>query len=290
MVCAVILFGIPSAGFAEGRLPSAFGTFSERIEEYQKPVGGTTTVEMIKNLFLKNIVPIGRYILIGVGIIYLGYYAYQITIGMGKDDQYSSQQQNIIYLILGFSIVGGADILVNIADPITTSDATKPFDQSALEIAIRKIVTYLQVPLGTIAIILLFYGGFKMIAQASNKEAVKYGKNILMYSFLGFAFVMLADPLVNLIFYPNNGLSGVGSAQASNLIVEGFGILKFLFIFFGVASFIIFLYAGFLYLTAGDSDDGPKKAKEAFKWAVIGFFIVLISYSLVMFFLPGVKG
>lgn len=283
-----LIFFSPDFVFAEGRLPNQFQSFSERISEFQNPVSGETSIEMIKNFFYKNILPIGKYILIGIGIIYMAYYAYLMAIGMGTDDQYSSQQENIIFLVLGFAIIGAADILVSIVDPITSSTPSQPFDQNAIEIASRKIITYIQVPLGAIAIILLFYGAFKMIAQATDKESVSYGKNMLLYSFVGFAFVMLADPLVNLVFYPNNGLSGVGTEQAQNLIIQGFGVFKFLFIFFGVASFIVFLYAGFLYLTAGDSDDGPKKAKEAFKWSIIGLFVILISYSIAMFFLPHV--
>lgn len=275
-----------SFSYAESRLPDNFKVFSERIGEYQEPVAGETTVEMIQNLFLKNVVPIGRYVLIGISLLYFGMYAYNVAIGMGKDDQYTSQQKNIVFAALGFAIIGGADILVTAIDPMINPDPTTPFDENVTRSVLQKLINFMEVPLGAIAIILLFYGSFKMITQSADKDAVKYGKNLLMYGFIGFIFVMLADPLVNLIFYPNSGLTGVGTPQAQEFVSQGFGLLRYLFIFFGVATFIMFLYSGFLYMTAGSSDDGPKKAKEAFKWSVIGLFVVLISYSLVMFFIP----
>lgn len=285
ILAAIMMWATPMVQ-AESHLPNDWKVFSERVDEYQQPVAGETTVQMVKNLFLKNVVPIGRYLMIGVSILIFGYYAYQITIGPGKDDQWSSAQQNIIYAVLGFAIIGGADILVSVVDPLQVADTTKPFDQSKAEYAMRRIVNFMEVPLGAIAIMLIFFGGFKMIAQAGDKDAVKFGKNFISYGFLGFVFVMLAEPLVNLIFYPNNGLSGVGTPQAQQFILEGFGLLRFVFVFFGVATFIVFLYAAFLYITSADSDDGSKKAKEAFKWAVIGLFVILISYSIVMFFIP----
>ncbi len=49
----------------------------------------------------------------------------------------------------------------------------------------------------------------------------------------------------------------------------------------GSFSLLMFVYGGFIYLTAGGSDEKVKKAKEVFKWTTIGLVTVFGSYAVV---------
>ncbi|NQV88587.1 MAG: hypothetical protein HQ402_03495 [Parcubacteria group bacterium] len=42
-----------------------------------------------------------------------------------------------------------------------------------------------------------------------------------------------------------------------------------------VIAVIFIIYSGFLFVTAGDSEDKIKKAKDTFKWAVVGTAVLL---------------
>ncbi len=64
--------------------------------------------------------------------------------------------------------------------------------------------------------------------------------------------------------------------------VEGFldNIVKWMW---AIASFVIaifFLYAGFLFVTAGGNDDQINKAKGIVKWALIGVVVMLLATSI----------
>lgn len=43
---------------------------------------------------------------------------------------------------------------------------------------------------------------------------------------------------------------------------------------------LVVLWAGYLYLLGGASEDNVKRAKSAITWAVVGFIVVLVSASV----------
>lgn len=66
-----------------------------------------------------------------------------------------------------------------------------------------------------------------------------------------------------------------------NLIELAQNILNFLVSFAVIAAVLMFVYAGFLYMTAGGSEDKIKKAHKIFKNVFIGFLFVLASFLIV---------
>ncbi len=48
----------------------------------------------------------------------------------------------------------------------------------------------------------------------------------------------------------------------------------------GIILLILFIYAGFLWMTAGGDSDQIKKAKDILKNAVIGVIIIVLSYAI----------
>jgi hypothetical protein len=63
-----------------------------------------------------------------------------------------------------------------------------------------------------------------------------------------------------------------------SIINTGLGLL-------GSLAFLMFVYGGFLWLTAGGAADRISKGKDVMKWAVIGLILVFGSYALVRFVL-----
>lgn len=280
------LFFCAPLSFADGRLPDEWRNTPERIAEFQQPVAGADSAEMLNTLFRQNIIPIGKFIFIGVGLLFFAMYAYRIALGTGDDDQFSEQRSNLLFAMLGFLIIALAAEAVEIINPLRSGDTSQILDQNQVDSVVQTIVNVLELSLGTIAIAVIFYGGIRMITANGDEERVKEGRNMLLYGFLGFIFVMLANPLVTEIFYPSLGNQTIGTEQATSFIVQGFGILKFLLQFVAIIIFIAFLYSGFMFLFGGLNDDQTEQAKRTLIWTVVGFIVVIISYSLVLFFLP----
>ncbi len=67
-------------------------------------------------------------------------------------------------------------------------------------------------------------------------------------------------------------------ALAGRLIRAALGII-------GTIALAVFIYGGFLFLTAAGNPKGVETGKEAMKWAVAGIAIILFSYVIVNFLL-----
>lgn len=67
-----------------------------------------------------------------------------------------------------------------------------------------------------------------------------------------------------------------------------FNFLSYLLGFFGLVSLIMFLVGGFMYLSAAGSTERVDKAKTLIRNAVIGMAVVMMSYTIVLFFYTAV--
>jgi hypothetical protein len=267
-------------------LPSQWKNINDRVTEFQEPVKGDTSQEMLNTLFRKNIIPIAKFVFIGLSLVFIAIYAYKMAIGTGEESQMTEQRTNILFAILGFSVLGISAEVIEIVNPIRENSTNELIDKDKVDSTLQSIINFMELGLGAIAVILIFYGGIKLITANGDDEALTSAKNILLYGFLGVIIVMLADPLITQVFYPDLGNGDVGDESAGNFVAQGFGLLKFFLQFMAIIIFIAFIYAGFLYILAGDNDDQTSTAKKILIWSLVGVVIILLSYSIVMFFVP----
>ena len=59
-------------------------------------------------------------------------------------------------------------------------------------------------------------------------------------------------------------------------------LLNWILGFVGIIAVIMFIYAGFLYLTAGGNDENTGKAKKIMLYTIIGIILIFIAYTIVM--------
>ena len=69
----------------------------------------------------------------------------------------------------------------------------------------------------------------------------------------------------------------------SKLIPQIGGIIKAVISLLGVALLLYFLYAGYLWMTAGGDKSQVEKAQEIIKNTVMGMALILVSYALTGF-------
>ena len=75
-------------------------------------------------------------------------------------------------------------------------------------------------------------------------------------------------------------LQGGNNLDLRDTITE---IMQWLFSFLGILAVLIILWGGFMWMTAGGSDDKVKKAKNILIRGVIGLIIILTSYAIATF-------
>lgn len=278
----------PAYANEDGRLPSSYRTIIEKSEGLQSASSlQGDSVEIINTLVRDKIVGIFKYIFIGISLIFMAMYAYSLSIGMGDEEQFTEQRKNFLFAIIGFFILGLASKIVEIVDPYQNEAfQTQIFDQEKTQSILQTVITYLEVGLGVIAIVVIFYGALMMIMSDGDDERTGMGKNILKYGFMGIAAVMLADVLVNKIFFTPEAIAGkgLGEKETTEFLKQGMGILEFGLQFLAIGIFISFLISGFLYMTAGDDEDQETKAKNTLIWTAIGTVVVVSSFGLMSFF------
>lgn len=110
--------------------------------------------------------------------------------------------------------------------------------------------------------------------------------NIVAALFLGLTLPRLsfADKF---IFDGDNAFADLGFPTESVDSVF-FDFLSYLLGFFGLVSLIMFLVGGFMYLSAAGSTERVEKAKNLIRNAVIGMAVVILSYTVVLFFYEAV--
>jgi len=79
-------------------------------------------------------------------------------------------------------------------------------------------------------------------------------------------------------------ITGPVSMSEGGLFDLIFKILNWLLGLVGLAAFVMLLYGGFLYLTAGANEEAPKKAKNVIMYAVIGLVVIALAYAVVSYF------
>lgn len=78
-----------------------------------------------------------------------------------------------------------------------------------------------------------------------------------------------------------SGLAGAERESAASIGQKIGTIIGYFLSFLGVVALILVIYGGFLWMTAGGSEEKIKKAKELLKDAAIGLVIILLSYLIV---------
>lgn len=100
---------------------------------------------------------------------------------------------SLIIIGLCFSFIVSADPVVhNLPDPMGVGGATTLSSQAAAQTVIARLINYVLGFVGSIALIMFIYGGITWMTAAGSEEKVKKGKDIIIWSVLGLAFIFIA--------------------------------------------------------------------------------------------------
>lgn len=72
-------------------------------------------------------------------------------------------------------------------------------DDTTVEGGITDLVNVLLFALGAVAVIMIIFGGFRMVTSNGNADQIKSGKNTIMYAVIGLIVAILAYAIVNFV-------------------------------------------------------------------------------------------
>ena len=116
-----------------------------------------------------------------------------------------------------------------------------------------------------------------------SKSVIKRALSSLLISAVLLGLFSFAPVSMAQMITPGDNPSSIAAQTGGEGDLKSFvlTIVNFILLFLGFICVIFIIYAGFLYITSGTSDDGPDNAKKIITNAVIGIVIILASFAIV---------
>ncbi len=126
------------------------------------------------------------------------------------------------------------------------------------------------------AIFFIVLGAFFYITSGGNEERIDEGKEMIFGALIAIAIVVLSGVLIRVLHQPSQGTTDALS-EVPKVIGNATNILISLI---GAFSFLMLAYAAILYLTGKGEKGKIEKAHRAFRYAIYGLIIGMLSFGI----------
>lgn len=128
-----------------------------------------------------------------------------------------------------------------------------------------------------LAVFFIILGAFFYVASAGNEERINQGKQMIFGSLIAIVIVIFSGVLIRTLHKPAQDSTGYLS-DVPNVINNASNILVGLI---GAFTVLMFIYAGFMYITARGDADKVQKAHSSMRYAAFGLVIGVLAFTLV---------
>lgn len=271
-----MMFFTLQATHAQGYLGEGWDRYLQGVKTFA-PTGKSG--EELAISFILNVIHIVRNVIGGVALIMGVLYGLRLVISRGQEEVIKKQQNNFLYLVLGFVVLIIAENVARIFNPEHASTA-QIIDFNATQDQLRDIVSYVKWLLGSICVLLMTISGLRLIAAQGEEDEIKTQKRNITWSFMGMLTILLASNIVNAVYVVKAPDETAAAAPQTGILALG-SLVKLVLVFLGPAAIAFTLYAGFLYLTSLDKEEGSKQGKEMIIAGVVAIVIIYGAYAIV---------
>lgn len=261
----------------------AQGVLGDQWDKYLNGVQGFSASnksgEELAINFVQNLIRIVRNV-VGAGALVLGViYGLSLVMSRGQEEKISKQKTNFLWVFVGFVVLIISENVATIFNPEeSTSKALVDFN--ATRDQMRDVVDYIKWLLGSIIVLLMAVSAVRMVTAGGDEETINSEKKNITWSLIGILVILLANSIVNSIYLLNAPDEAV-AAPATTGITEIAGVIRLILVFIGPLAIAFTIYAGFLYLTSLDDEEGSKQAKTMIVAGVVSIVIIYGAYALV---------
>jgi hypothetical protein len=255
-----------------------------------------------------------RFILGAVAIAFIVYAGFRMVTAWGNEEVYTKQRMTILYAIVGLAVVGLSGEFARIfavscppegtqiagqtqagctqggflKDPNAIIRSSTLFNQQT-----KLIITFIKYFLGGVAVLMMVRSGLRMVTMGSQEEKMAQDKKNLLYGGLGLLIVVIADTVVNQVFYKidmtqypstSGAAPGIDAARGVQEIV---GVTNFIVSIVGPIAVLMLLAGGIMYISAAGKEETMNKAKRLIVVALVGILIIYGAFAIVSTFIAG---
>jgi hypothetical protein len=253
-----------------------------------------------------------RYIIGAIAIVMIVFSGFKMVTGYGNEEVYQKQRNTILYGIIGLVVVAMSGELARIfavscpeytdptlqtyqctqggflKDPNSIIRTSVIFNQQT-----KIIITFIKYFIGSVAVFMIVRNGFRMMTMGNDESKIALDKKNLIYSVVGLILIIVADTLVNNVFYkidtskyPSTGgaAPGIDAAQGVKEIV---GFTNMAVSIVAPLAVLSLVAGGIMYMTAMGDDAKMGKAKKIITASIMGIVIVYAAFAIVSTFIAG---
>ncbi|MFA5829432.1 MAG: hypothetical protein WC843_02980 [Candidatus Gracilibacteria bacterium] len=274
----------------------------------QAPAQGSASAQVFS--LALSVIQNVRYLLGAVAVGLIVYAGIRMVIGGGNEEVYTKQRSTIIYGIIGLAVVGFSGDLARIfsvycengkdfsglactqggflKDPNAIIRSVTIFDQKA-----KFIVTFIKYLIGAISVFFVVRSGMRMIAMGSAEDKIALDKKNLAYGALGLFLIIIADPIINNVFYKVDvtRYPTVGGAAPSFNPAQGVselvGFTNMVLSIVSPIAIIALVAGGIMYIASAGNEETQGKAKRIIVSALVGIIIMYGSFAIVSTIISG---
>lgn len=251
---------------------------------------GATGVEMARSL-TGRIVDNVRYIIGAVAIILIIVSGIKLVMSRGNEEVYSKQVSTILYAVIGLFVIGLSGEIADIfevdrggflSDPNVSLQKSRVFSRS-----VEIIITFIKYIIGSVAVLFIVRNGLILIMAGEKEEELSKTKKNIFYGFLGLIIIMMANPIINNIFfkidtskYPGTGPVKPG-IDTKQLVLEIAGITNIVAAITGPFAILSLVVGGLMYILAGENDERLGKAKKIIIWSIVGIVLIYGAFAII---------
>ena len=223
-----------------------------------------------------------KYLMSGVAIVMIIVYAIRFIVQGSNEEDIKKVQKGLGVSIAGLIVIQLADILVkqvffgDYGEVLEDKTSAQMFAEAGSD-QIRGIIGFIQFGLGAIAVLMIIINGLRIMVTGMNEEGRKKALKNIGFAVGGLILIALSEVVVRAFVFPDQGDSLPSVDAGQSLIMM---LTNFISGFVAVLSFVMLLYAGYLYVVAGTDDTTKDKVKKILTGAIIGIVLSLSAYAI----------
>lgn len=230
----------------------------------------------LRNTFLPFILNEALIAFWGISAAAVFYYAVRTVIDAHKDEATKELGTSLIHVITGFAIIACASAFATaFGVGILSTDPTTDVNPGILDPSIKSVADFIIKMSAGIFILMVVIAGLGMIASQGESSNFDKWRKVLISNCVGVVMMLTAYFVIHAVADVNSGL----------LITEMRGLILWMLTLIGYICVVALIIAG-IFLIVSVDESMRDRAKRIVIGTLISLIIVILSYALIIVFLP----